>query len=183
MVFFFSIITSFILISIKIKDFENQIAEFIIIKSIAKPPKKRTVPKIQNKPKNTLEKDAARPSIKRTRSKIQSKPKHSLEKCVAKLSKKRIYIFKESNQTKKVFQCDICNKNLATKSSLGQHRRDKHSGLWYFCDDCSTGKASKEGRFRYVYKLQTHVRNKHQRELEDTEKIPQNSLIEETKRK
>lgn len=169
------------------KDFEKQIAEFIIIKSIEKPSKKLTASKIQNKPKNTLQKDVIKPSIKRTRSKIQSQPKNTLEKGVAKPSKKHTssknQIKPKKGSKQKVFQCDICNKNLANKSSLGQHRRDKHSGIWYFCDDCSTDKQSKEGRFRYVYNLQTHVRNKHQRELKDTEEIPQNSLIEETKRK
>lgn len=70
------------------------------------------------------------------------------------------------------FKCGECDKILATKSSLGQHSKDTHSGNYYFCSDCSVGSNSVVGRFKYVYNLETHTRDKHNRDAIEDEKKP-----------
>lgn len=80
----------------------------------------------------------------------------------------------------KSFECYICHKSLCSRSSLGQHLRDKHNEKLFYCTDCSSNKKSKG--IKYIYNLRTHTIEKHGREPTDQEKIPRSSSINKKQR-
>ncbi len=49
------------------------------------------------------------------------------------------------------FQCEICEKRLATQSNLLRHKRDQHAKGHFSCPQC-------EVRFQTLFKLEEHVK-------------------------